>query len=465
MKIAYVRNTFPKNSETFILEEILHLKRAGHDIRIFAKWCDHTNLNDKITENGLLSSVIYSDLNNIAFKHRFRLFKKFLGRWFGSSATRSLFVRNFFEGRNVRAVARAAIEHQCAGLSWKKALKLRYQAFATFCLTAMRLDNISLAYHQIVLRYEGFEPELVHCPFLFFPDVLMVRKLLARFPKLPLTVTLRSRDVYFRSDNQAYIDRRDWAIERATQVFTISQYNKRELSSRFALQREMQIVHSSIDVQLFTPSPEAMKIPNQVLCVARLVPKKGLEVLIDACAVLNAAGREFSLSIVGEGVLKEALQAKIERQGLQHKVRIEGPFGQKKIKELLDAAEVFVLPCVVAPDGDRDMLPNSIKEAMAMQLPVVTTNISGIEELITDGLNGLLTRPNDPQDLADKIALAISDREFAKRAGEAARAHIMANFSIASEGAKFNAALEGIVASRTGKPISAPGAEPIHPSY
>lgn len=441
MKIAYVRNTFPKNSETFILEEILFLKRSGHDVRIFSKWCELSNINEKILENGLLGCVIYDDEPELSMRQQLGRVKDFLKMWLGSQEYRQLFSTDFFPDRHLRAEVHAVISKQAAATGWWEALRLRMETFRKTWLDAMKFNNLSLARQQVVIRSQRFYPEHMHCPFLFFVDARKLKQLTKEFPDVPYTVTLRSRDVYLNSNNQRYLQMRDRLIRRATKVFTISNYNKRELSGRFNFRGEMQVIHSSIDADLFTADPNVAKIPNKMLSIARLVPKKGLELLIDACAIMHAAGQDFHLSIIGDGALKPLLLEKIGQLGLHEKVEIIGPFRQRKIKQLLDIAEVFVLPCVVAPDGDRDMLPNAIKEAMAMNLMVITSDISGIEELIEDGVNGLLARPNDPQDLAEKMILAMSDREFAKQAGAAARARVLQAFSIASEGEKFNTAL------------------------
>jgi glycosyltransferase involved in cell wall biosynthesis len=174
------------------------------------------------------------------------------------------------------------------------------------------------------------------------------------------------------------------------------------------------------------------------------VHKKGLHILIDACAILREEGLLFKLSIVGDGPLKDDIDKQIRSLQLDNFVKAIGPRTQNEIVKILDQANVFVLPCLVAPDGDRDMLPNSIKEAMAMKLIVVTSDVSGIEELVLDGINGLLFLAGDSSSLANAMRRALVDVEFAKFAGENARATIVESFSIDSEGRKFEAALSGL---------------------
>jgi glycosyltransferase involved in cell wall biosynthesis len=435
MKIAYVRNTFPKATETFILEEILYLAKAGHDVRIHAARCELANMNPKLVESGLLANVVFADASAMSWRGRFRLVRMFLRKIVRYKPYRTRFLHDYFPERDLGTEFDDAMRAAGAG---------RWRRQASVWLNAMRLNNLSLARHQYVLDGTEFVPDHIHCPFLFAGDCATLDELTTRYPDSPYTVTLRSRDLYFKSTDTAYLATRDRLIHGATRVFAISEFNKREIAARYALQHPVQVVHSSIDTDYFRPGRTDKKKARKLIAVARLVPKKGLELLIDACVHLDRAGAAFHLSIVGSGMLRDALLEQIRQHGLQDKIEIIGPFKSDMVRYLLDCAEIFVLPCVVAGDGDRDMLPNSLKEAMAMKLAVVTTNISGIEELITDGVDGFLVAPNNAANLAATIAAAFADRESAKRIGERARKKVVANYSIQVEGKKFLDALERI---------------------
>ncbi len=436
MRIAYVRNTFPKATETFILEEILYLAKAGHDVRVHAGHCELANMNPKLAGSGLLAQVVFPDAAALSLRGKARLIRVFLRKALRYKPYRSRFLHNYLPDRDLKAEVDDALRRR-SGLE-------RLRARAGIWLNAMRLNNLSLARNQVLLRVNEAPPDHIHCPFLFAGDCATLAKLTARYPDVPYTVTLRSRDLYFRSADTDYLTRRDRLIDGATRVFAISEFNRREIAARHALRHPVQVVHSSIDTDYFRPGRTDKKKARKMIAVARLVPKKGLELLIDACAHLHRAGEAFHLSIVGSGVLKDALLERIRSLGLQDCIEIIGPFKSDMIRYLLDQAEVFVLPCVVAEDGDRDMLPNCLKEAMAMKLVVVTTNISGIEELISDNVDGLLARPNDPVDLAARIVTAFDDKDAARRIGNNAREKIKASYSIRVEGRKFCDALERI---------------------
>jgi glycosyltransferase involved in cell wall biosynthesis len=138
-----------------------------------------------------------------------------------------------------------------------------------------------------------------------------------------------------------------------------------------------------------------------ILSVGRLRTKKGLDVLIDACGLLRDRGSAFSCEIVGYGPEEVNLRRQIDRLGLQDRIVITGKLGHEAVLERMRAASVFALPCRIDPDGDRDGIPNVILEAMATGLPVVSTPVSGVPEIVTHGVTGWLVAPEDPIALAD----------------------------------------------------------------
>lgn len=449
MKIAYIRSSFPKGTETFILEEILALRRAGHEVRISARWSDLAHLNKKILQNDLLACVECDERQPTTWRQGIETVRLFLLQFAKGRKYRAFFRHSFFGELDVKTRYRQALAERVRGMPrwrrWLQAWRLNRHTW----MQAMRIHNLSLARHQFILKQTPFEPDVMHCPFLFAWDAAKLRQLVARYPDVPYSVTLRSRDLYFDNPNPHYVRLRKQLIEQADQVFAISEFNRREVHQRFDLARDVQVVHSSIDTQLFTPEPSNQRNPRHMVSVARLIPKKGLEVAIDACALLAADGVPFKLTLVGAGPLRDELLARIDALGLVGKVEIVGPLKHLEVKNILSRCAVFVLPCVVAGDGDRDMLPNSLKEAMAMQLAVVTSAISGIEELIEDGVTGLLAQPNDAADLAAKMRTLLTDRARVQLLGQLARASVVRDFSITGEGAKFVAALERTVQWRS----------------
>jgi len=140
--------------------------------------------------------------------------------------------------------------------------------------------------------------------------------------------------------------------------------------------------------------------------------------LIRACALLAERGTSFRCEVIGEGPLENELRGQIDELGLQSNVVLTGAKPQTQLRLRLAAANVFVLPSVIDPDGGMDNLPTVIMEAMATGLPVVSTNIGGIPEMVVENKTGFLVQPGDAPAMADAIEKVITDPLLAQRLGE-----------------------------------------------
>jgi glycosyltransferase involved in cell wall biosynthesis len=148
--------------------------------------------------------------------------------------------------------------------------------------------------------------------------------------------------------------------------------------------------------------------PVRILSVGRAVAKKGLDTLAEALARLPA-GLAWQWTHIGGGELAEALKAQVERLGIADRVALHGSRAQSEVLEAYRGSDLFVLPCRIAGNGDRDGLPNVLVEAQSQGLPCVSTPVSGIPELIEDAVNGILVPPDDPDALAAALAWAIRE--------------------------------------------------------
>jgi glycosyltransferase involved in cell wall biosynthesis len=167
----------------------------------------------------------------------------------------------------------------------------------------------------------------------------------------------------------------------------------------------------------------------RVVSVGRMVDKKGFEVLVDAIAVLRRRGVDAELVLAGEdGPAAPLVDALIDRHGLGAVARRSGPVSQPELVELLSGATVFALACRVAADGDRDGIPNVLVEAMAAGVPVVSTRVSGIPELVTDGVDGLLVDPDDPVAMAGALQWLATDERARCRLAAAGRRTVAVRF-------------------------------------
>lgn len=169
--------------------------------------------------------------------------------------------------------------------------------------------------------------------------------------------------------------------------------------------------------------------PVRLLGVARLVEKKGIEVLLQALAALPS-DLHWRYEHIGGGPLRERLTGLAERLGLGDRVGWHGSLPQDRVIEAYRAADLFVLASRIAPDGDRDGLPNVLLEAGAQQLAVVASRVSAVPELIEDGVNGRLVAPDDPAALAEATAALIRDPGARLRLGEAGRHRVVGRFAM-----------------------------------
>jgi glycosyltransferase involved in cell wall biosynthesis len=167
--------------------------------------------------------------------------------------------------------------------------------------------------------------------------------------------------------------------------------------------------------------------PVRLLTVGRAVAKKGLDTLVDALALLPA-DLSWRWTHIGGGELHEALQAQVKRLGLEDRVTLLGSREQTEILAAYRSSDLFVLPCRIAPNGDRDGLPNVLIEAQSQGLACVSTPVSGITELLTNGENALLVPPDDPKELAAAMSRAIRDPALRERLGNAGAERVHTEF-------------------------------------
>ncbi len=159
----------------------------------------------------------------------------------------------------------------------------------------------------------------------------------------------------------------------------------------------------------------------RVLAVGRMVAKKGFDVLIDACALLDRRGIAFEAAIVGQdGKHAATVRDRIAHHGLQDRVSLPGAMGQRELLGEYRRASALCMPSRLLPD-DRDGIPNVLVEAMAAGTPVVASAVSGIPELVEHEVNGLLVAPEDPEQLADSLVRLHADPELAARLAEHGR--------------------------------------------
>ena len=215
---------------------------------------------------------------------------------------------------------------------------------------------------------------------------------------------------------------RDEPPERLAQIFraaavvvTVSEFSLRYLRTNYPSQGDkFYRVFNGIEVDRFQMSsfPDGRPL---ILSVGRYIPKKGFCTLVEACSRLE--GRDFECQIIGNGPLEESLKEQAVLLGVEKRVSITGPKAEGEIKRLLERSRMFVLSCTRAEDGAMDNLPTVIMEAMAAGLPVISTSVAAVSEMIVDEETGFIVCERDSSALAQKMACLMDNSELAHEMG------------------------------------------------
>lgn len=252
---------------------------------------------------------------------------------------------------------------------------------------------------------------------------IVVSRLLNR----PYSVTAHANDIYV---DPVLLPEK---MAEAKFVATCTQYNETHLASLngSGLRRKLHCIYHGLDIDQYQP-PEGKRPSTTplLLAVGQLKEKKGFAHLLCACRLLKDQGYDFQCHIVGEGPDRQALASQIQQLGLGETVTLCGALPHQAVIDQYRGADIFVLPCVTSQDGDRDGIPNVILEAMAMELPVVSTRHSGIPEVVLDGQNGLLVPPADDTALAQALAKLLEDGNGRNQLGQRGRQTVIESFSV-----------------------------------
>ncbi|HEX3421667.1 MAG TPA: glycosyltransferase family 4 protein [Candidatus Udaeobacter sp.] len=248
-----------------------------------------------------------------------------------------------------------------------------------------------------------------------------------KFFSITFSFTAHANDIFSPREFEIGLDK---LVDAARVIITETDYAARFLRERFSDRADrVHRIYNGLDLADFGRA-DFSSTPPLIVAVGRLIPKKGFGDLIRACAMLVERGKSFRCEIFGEGPLKNELQTQIDELRLQNNVALTGAKPQTELRRRLAAANVFVLPSVVDPDGGMDNLPTVIMEAMATGLPVVSTNIGGIPEMVIENQTGFLVQSGDTSAMANAIETLIGDLPMATKFGLSGHEHARVLFSI-----------------------------------
>ena len=267
-------------------------------------------------------------------------------------------------------------------------------------------------------------------------------RLAAKIAGISYSFTAHAKDIYHESVDPEVLNSK---LADAAGVITVSDYNIRYLRDTYGAAADRVIhIDNGLPLDEF-PFREPTNRPPLIFAVGRLVEKKGFTDLISACGLLRDRGQSFQCEIAGGGELERELQAQILELALQDHVTMLGPQPQGVIRQKLHHAAVLAAPCVVAANNDRDGLPTILLEAMAMGAPCVSTDVTGIPEVLKHEQTGLAVPQHDPAGLATACERLLQDTDLAVRIARNARQQIEERFDIVKNAGRIRHLIENIL--------------------
>jgi len=407
-EIAYIVKGFPRLSETFISNEVLLLEQMGVRLKLFSVKRPEEGLEQR-TVSAIRSELEYlppvTSLSNTGLIPwlwcNLPLYWRCHARLVARAPLRYL--------RTAAAVVRMTVVYRERLVKPKKVfIKEFIQAGYIACRVLESRDIRHLHAH-------------------FCHGATTIALFVNRLTGVPFSFTAHAKDIYQVDQNPGNLLLEK--IKACSFVATCTGANKHHLDGLNGGTPVHRIYHG-LDVSYFRPArrPERSPIP-EILAVGRFVEKKGFRHLVDACSKLRNRGIPFRCRIIGErGDQYQPLQQWIETLGLEQQVVLEGAKSHDELLPIYRQAAIFALPCRLMDNGDRDGIPNVLVEAMACGLAVVSTNISGIPELIEHEHNGLLVAERKSDELAEALQRLLADRSLADRLADNARRTVCERF-------------------------------------
>lgn len=292
-------------------------------------------------------------------------------------------------------------------------------------------DYLRLGYHLIDACYLSFiyqENKPAHIHSHFITGATSIGMFLSELISVPFSFTMHASALWI--DPIAL----ETKLSRCKFCVSISEYNKKYVLETYGEQwrSKFNIVHCGINLPIEpkqSHKPKSHQEHISVLAVGQLMKRKGYHILIEAAKITKEHNPHIRWTIVGDGSERPVLEKLIQEFDLHDTVFLDGAQPHEKIPDYLDAADIFTLPCVIGTDNTRDGIPVALMEAMAWQLPVVSTNIVGLPELISSGLDGILVAPDSPVELAEAVMLLADSPDLRDQIGAAAAAKVASEFN------------------------------------
>ena len=385
--VAYVLKGFPRLSEMFIASEIYRLEQAGLRLRLYVIKPADEKTHHEVVDRIKAKPEYLPPTTSLSGTTLMRWLKQNLGQFLPGLAR--IFLRHPIGTlRAMRSASAQAIRARDS--FWSAPRKIYLKEFLQASALADRLLTCT---------------DVRHLHAHFCHGAATVAWLASQITGLPFSFTAHAKDIYCATLNPAGLLRRK--MNTAEFVVTCTKANQQHLQQ--LSNTKVHCIYHGLNTEFCSLLAEPADQPERngllrVLSVGRLVPKKGFDVLIDACVTLRDQGVPFRTVIIGEqGEHENDIKRRIAQHDLDCYVQLHGPITQRELFAEYRRSSVFCLPCRVLDNGDRDGIPNVLMEAMASGLPIISTTVSGIPEIVSNGVNGLLVPPDDPVSLANAL--------------------------------------------------------------
>lgn len=387
LKLAYIIGAYPSLTTTFIDREIVRLRQLGVDLGVLS--IRRPSATPSGEQASLQSGVTYLLPVSIL---------PFIGAhlWY--------------------AIARLTVY-------WPTLFYLftrPHPSFKSRLKTVLHFGEGVYAAH--LLHAQAYDQLHAH----FIDRAATITLVASRLLGIPYSVTAHANDIYV---NPILLPEK---LSEASFVATCTGYNEEHLTAigHGLFNHKLACIYHGLDIGKYQPGPAQTQGQAVVLSVGQLREKKGFTFLLKACRQLIDQGYDLACQIVGEGPMRTDLEAQIRQLSLENVVTLCGALPHEEVIEKYRQATIFVLPSVVDSEGGRDGIPNVTLEAMAMEVPVVSTRISGIPEAVKDGINGLLIPPGDEAALAAALAELLDNPDERLEMGRNGRQMVANVFSV-----------------------------------
>ncbi len=402
-RVAFILKGYPRISESFILNEIYLLESMGLKLHVFSVKKSNEKKSHQVVDK-IQAPVDYlpedESVTGSTFMHWLRInLPRFLPSHLKLLSQRPwAYLQTLF--------------YVLFGLSLKVSLGQGFSFKKTFIKDFLRSGYIA----QQVLESKHIQHLHGH----FCHGSTTMTMLASHLTGIPYSFTAHAKDIYVPKFNPGGL--LQTKIERARFVTTCTDYNGQFLRSLSPQGTPIYTLYHGLDTKLFVPPSKEPEGVPLILSVGRFVEKKGFPYLVEACRLLKDKGLVFQCRIIGQkDEQSELVQSMIQKYDLQETITIENGMTQDELKEAYKNCSIFALPCFIVDNGDRDGIPNVLAEAMATGRAVVSSNISGIPEIVEDKVNGLLVPQKNAVLLAQALETLLQNSDLRQQLGQAAR--------------------------------------------